>query len=177
MKVPIKFLVIALWVIIVLQNETTGQPGRISFVSPEIHKDRTVTFRFMAPNAREVKLSTQFINGQQSLTKDDQGLWSITLGPVEPDIYPYCFIVDGIQLADPKNSLALSPVTVCSSPLPWWSISSTWPSGSSRPPKRNVVRRTPFAIAPTRPRLAVYTWRIRSDSAYRIERRTTASVL
>jgi enterochelin esterase-like enzyme len=104
MKYPIKILVIALLVIIVLQNETTGQPGRISFVSPEIHKDRTVTFRFMAPNAREVKLSTQFINGQQSLTKDDQGLWSITLGPVEPDIYPYCFIVDGIQLADPKNS-------------------------------------------------------------------------
>jgi enterochelin esterase family protein len=58
----------------------------------------------MAPNAKEVKISTQFIDGQQNMTKDDKGLWSITLGPVEPDIYPYCFIVDGIQVADPKNS-------------------------------------------------------------------------
>ena len=45
---------------------------------------------------------------------------------------------DGVQLA-----------------APWWSISSTWPSGSSRPPKREVVFRTPLAIAPTRPRSAV----------------------
>jgi enterochelin esterase family protein len=58
----------------------------------------------MAPRAKEVKLQTQFVAGQQNMTKDDQGLWSITLGPVEPDIYPYCFVVDGIQVADPKNS-------------------------------------------------------------------------
>jgi enterochelin esterase family protein len=58
----------------------------------------------MAPDAKEIKLSVQFITGQQNMTKDEQGLWSITLGPVEPDIYPYCFIVDGIQVADPKNS-------------------------------------------------------------------------
>ena len=38
------------------------------------------------------------------MIKDDQGIWTITLGPVEPDIYPYCFIADGIQVADPKNS-------------------------------------------------------------------------
>jgi len=89
---------------LVLQNEATGQSGRTGIISPEIHKDRTVTFHFLSPNAREVKLSTQFINGPQSMTKDSEGVWSITLGPVDPDIYPYCFIVDGIQVADPNNS-------------------------------------------------------------------------
>jgi enterochelin esterase family protein len=38
------------------------------------------------------------------MTKDANGIWTITLGPVEPEIYPYSFIVDGIQVADPKNS-------------------------------------------------------------------------
>ena len=83
---------------------TSGQPGGPVFISPEVQKDRTVIFRFMAPDAKEVTLSTQFIDGQQNMTKDDKGVWSITLGPVEPDIYPYCFIADGIQVADPKNS-------------------------------------------------------------------------
>ncbi len=84
--------------------ETSGQQGRPAFTSPEIQNGNSVTFRFLAPNAREVKLSTQFVAGLQTMTKDENGLWSITLGPVEPDIYPYCFVVDGIQVADPKNS-------------------------------------------------------------------------
>ena len=57
-----------------------------------------------------------------------------------------------------------APVTVPSSPLPWWSISSTWLSGSSRPPNRDFVRRIPFATAPTRPRSSVYRCRTRSAS-------------
>ena len=36
--------------------------------------------------------------------KDSAGVWSITLGPVEPDIYPYHFVVDGVHVADPNNS-------------------------------------------------------------------------
>jgi enterochelin esterase family protein len=39
------------------------------------------------------------------MTKDTSGIWSITLGPVKPDIYPYSFWVDSVQLADPNNSL------------------------------------------------------------------------
>lgn len=82
----------------------SGQSGMQNFISPEVNKDRTVTFRLRAPNAKDVKLSTQFIRGQQAMTKDANGIWTITLGPVEPEIYPYSFIVDGIQVADPKNS-------------------------------------------------------------------------
>ena len=71
--------------------------------SPEVHADRTVTFRFRAPNAQKVELSGQFLKGNQPMQKDDAGLWSITVGPVEPNLYPYNFVVDGLGVADPVN--------------------------------------------------------------------------
>jgi len=104
MRNLIRNLIIGLSALILIPQSISGQQGRAGFVSPEVMKDRTAAFRFRAPNAKEVKLSAQFIAGQQNMVKDGQGLWSITLGPVDPDIYPYCFIVDGIQVADPKNS-------------------------------------------------------------------------
>jgi enterochelin esterase family protein len=104
MKYLSKIVFVTLLAVVLFPCGTSGQPGGPEFIPTEVHKDRTVTFRFMAPNAKEVKLSTQLIIGQQNMTKDDKGIWSITLGPVEPDIYPYCFIVDGIQVTDPKNS-------------------------------------------------------------------------
>jgi enterochelin esterase family protein len=104
MKFSIRLLILVLGLTAWPRVETSGQPGQQSFISPEVKKDRTVIFRFMAPNAKEVKLSTQIVAGQQTMTKDDKGLWSISIGPAEPDIYPYCFMVDGVQVADPKNS-------------------------------------------------------------------------
>ena len=45
------------------------------------------------------------LKGAQPLTKGANGVWSITFGPVKPDMYPYAFIVDGVQVADPANSM------------------------------------------------------------------------
>ncbi|HEX6171098.1 MAG TPA: hypothetical protein VFZ33_15525, partial [Chitinophagaceae bacterium] len=75
-----------------------------AFESYEVHNDNKVTFRFYAPNAKEVKISTQLASGAQQMIKGDNGVWYITLGPVKPDIYPYNFQVDGIQVADPRNT-------------------------------------------------------------------------
>jgi enterochelin esterase-like enzyme len=71
--------------------------------SPVVHADRTVTFNYKSPKARQVELSAQFIKGNQPLKADASGVWSITLGPVEPNLYPYNFIVDGVSVADPNN--------------------------------------------------------------------------
>ena len=71
--------------------------------SPVVHPDRTVTFSLRAPDARKVELSAQFQSANQPLQKDDTGVWSITVGPVEPNLYPYNFVVDGISVADPAN--------------------------------------------------------------------------
>ena len=37
------------------------------------------------------------------MRKGDDGVWSITLGPVAPGIYDYVFDVDGLQITDPAS--------------------------------------------------------------------------
>jgi enterochelin esterase-like enzyme len=82
----------------------TGQPPRGPLASsPQINPDKTVIFRYNAPKAKDVKLSAQFEKGPVPMTKEAGGIWSIKVGPVKPDIYPYSFIVDGIQVMDPGN--------------------------------------------------------------------------
>jgi enterochelin esterase family protein len=78
------------------------RPAPIS--SPEIHPDRKVTFRLQAKDASKVELSGQFLKGNQLMQKDDSGVWSITVGPVEPNLYPYNFVVDGVGVCDPSNA-------------------------------------------------------------------------
>jgi len=63
-----------------------------------------VTFRLRAPQAKQVEIEAGFVQGNQPMEKDENGLWSITLGPARPDIYDYVFNVDGLQIVDPSNS-------------------------------------------------------------------------
>ena len=82
-----------------------GQPPRGPLViSPEVHQDKKITFRYLAPTAEEVRLDAQFDKTKFLMKKDDSGIWSVTVGPVKPDIYPYSFIVDGITVMDPANT-------------------------------------------------------------------------
>lgn len=80
-------------------------PGGPVVQSPQVNPDNTVVFRFRAPNAKEVKLNAQFEKAHAPMTKDSAGIWSVTVGPVKPDIYPYCFVVDGVSVADPRNQV------------------------------------------------------------------------
>ena len=72
--------------------------------SPEVHPDRSVTFRFRDPNAKEVVLAREGAE-RVPMQKDDQGVWTITTAPLEPDFYGYEFVADGVSLIDPSNSL------------------------------------------------------------------------
>lgn len=83
------------------ENQVPVRPPPLE--SPVVHPDRTVTFRFRAPAAEKVELSGQFLKGNQPMQKDGTGVWSLTVGPVEPDLYPYNFVVDGVGMADPLN--------------------------------------------------------------------------
>lgn len=84
---------------------TIGQPPRGPFViSPQVLPDKKVTFRYLAPSAKEVKLGgSQFGANQVLMIKDSIGIWSVTVGPIRPDIYPYSFNVDGVTVMDPAN--------------------------------------------------------------------------
>jgi len=82
-----------------------GQPPRGPFViSPQVLPDKKVTFRYLAPAAKDVKLGgSQFGATNLPMKKDSIGIWSVTVGPVRPDIYPYSFLVDGVTVMDPAN--------------------------------------------------------------------------
>ncbi len=72
--------------------------------STEVAPDKKVTFRIYAPKAEEVTLSGDFGRGGP-MTKDAEGVWSLTIGPLAPDFYSYIFTVDGVRTVDPKNAL------------------------------------------------------------------------
>jgi enterochelin esterase-like enzyme len=93
-----------LWTMLFVAGWAKAQPPRGPWViSPQVHEDKTVTFRYLAPLAKEVKLSGQFEKNQIQMTKDSIGIWSVTVGAIKPDMYPYNFIVDGVGVMDPAN--------------------------------------------------------------------------
>ena len=84
------------------QSKAAAPPA--SLVSPEVHPDGSVTFRFRAPNAKDVQLAREGTE-PQAMQKDDQGVWSLTTAPLAPDYYGYSFVADGVRLIDPSNPL------------------------------------------------------------------------
>jgi enterochelin esterase-like enzyme len=80
--------------------------------SPDVRDDRTVTFRLKAPEARHVALVGPAIllaldaERPVPFQKGDDGVWSLTVGPLRPDLYVYHFDVDGMRIADPGNTIA-----------------------------------------------------------------------
>jgi len=74
--------------------------------SVRISADKQITFSIYAPKASEVTISGDFQQsyGGQKLQKDELGIWSITVGPVSPDLFTYDFTVDGMKVIDPKNA-------------------------------------------------------------------------
>ncbi|HLK62609.1 MAG TPA: alpha/beta hydrolase-fold protein [Bryobacteraceae bacterium] len=81
------------------------QPIDQTLQSPEASPDHHVTFRIYAPKASEVTLTGDWLGTTPApkLTKDERGVWSVTLGPFEPSIYIYSFNVDGVSIPDPVN--------------------------------------------------------------------------
>ena len=66
------------------------------------HPDGKVTFKYKNETAKQVLVDVQFA-GRQPMTRQADGTWTATLGPAAKDMYPYCFIVDGLSVMDPEN--------------------------------------------------------------------------
>ena len=73
-----------------------------SITSPEVASDHRVTFRLRAPDAKAVTVSGDF-GKDAEMTKSGDGTWSVTVGPLETEMYVYYFTVDGVRLTDPNN--------------------------------------------------------------------------
>jgi enterochelin esterase-like enzyme len=108
--------------------------GRGTVRSPEISADKKVTFRLSAPQATSVSVSGDWGTipasatpdataaapaargaapaapgagagmGGTAMTKDTNGIWSVTVGPLNSELYGYTFTVDGARsIWDPAN--------------------------------------------------------------------------
>ena len=92
------------------------QPGRgaaqgPTVTSPEVRRDRRVTFRILAPAAQKVELRSPGdipgVGGRgvalPQLTKNADGIWEATFGPLPAGAYRYVFVVDGLTVVDARN--------------------------------------------------------------------------
>jgi enterochelin esterase family protein len=91
------------------QAPAVAPPAADNLVSPEVLADGRVTFRLRAPKATSVKVVGEWTEPRASsplaMTRDPAGTWSLTVGPLEPNIYIYVFDVDGVIITDPVNPL------------------------------------------------------------------------
>lgn len=91
--------------------------GAPQIVSPEVHPDNRVTFRLNAPGAGKVQVTGDFLPTMQKdtpygkfdapgvadLVKNAEGVWEFTSDALQPELYSYTFIVDGMKMPDPSN--------------------------------------------------------------------------
>jgi enterochelin esterase family protein len=119
-----------------------------AIASPEIGADHSVTFRIKAPKASEVVVSASvgtLSSKPEGTTKDapDQwsmpmqkgpdGIWTLTIGPLEPEIYRYVFLVDGMRALDLAN-----PNINAGGSIPW-----SYFEIAGDPPRFDQVRDVP----------------------------------
>ena len=86
-----------------LAGAVPAQTPLAPLTSPEVHADKSVTFRFRAPNDKDVAVMIEGAAKPLPMQKDDQGVWSVTTVPLAPDYYGYTIIADGVGLFDPSN--------------------------------------------------------------------------
>lgn len=90
--------------------------GAQDIESAVVNPDNSVTFRFIAPDAQIVEVAGDFAEkvednpiggvvgtGLLPMTKDENGVWTLTTNPLESELYMYLFVVDGVATTDPNN--------------------------------------------------------------------------
>ena len=109
MKNQLIIFVAAMTVMSFQANAQQALNGGTEIVSPEIHEDHTVTFKVQAPGAEEVKLTGDWMPAEGwvpcsvTMVRDQNGLWAYTTAVLEPELYGYAFLIDGVRTNDPNN--------------------------------------------------------------------------
>ena len=76
--------------------------------SAVVNDDSEVTFRIRAESAESIQLVSSDLGEagrDKTLSKDDEGVWEVTVGPVDPGCYRYRINIDGVNVNDPANGL------------------------------------------------------------------------
>ena len=99
--------------------------NKASLASPVVNADNSVTFNVAAPEAQKVEIVGDFLpiekvktdqgeserQGPQALKKNEKGVWSFTSAPLQPELYMYNILVDGVKVTDPLNVYAIRDVS------------------------------------------------------------------
>src|SRR5690606_37519510 len=78
-------------------------------ISPEVGADNSVIFNIIAPEARSVTVTGNWMTQTTSatpevaMTKDNNRVWSVKQTNLPSDLYLYNFMVDGVKINDPLN--------------------------------------------------------------------------
>ena len=102
-----KYVIFFVMLLALIQLNAQQRPTPV--VSPEVQDDNSVIFRLRAPDAQSVKLGGTMNAGyaQLDMTKNEEGIFEIHIDAVEPDMYVYTFIVDGVSILDPANNVVV----------------------------------------------------------------------
>lgn len=108
MKNSIKLIVAICMMVLLMPVAALAQQalwGGSKLISPEIHENKTVTFRIKAPKAVKVQVLGDFLSkGVADLVENKEGVWEYTTPePLAPELYSYAFVVDGLKVNDPNN--------------------------------------------------------------------------
>jgi len=138
--------------------------GGQAIVSPEIHENHTVSFHLDAPHAQEVKLTGDWmpvegwVPGSVDMTKNEKGIWTYTSEALEPDLYGYAFLVDGLRINDPNNAFVSRDIATLTNifmvdgqqselykvnPVPHGTVSRIWYDAPALNKKRRMTVYTP----------------------------------
>ena len=99
------FACLALMAMSSFGQQALGQRPRVK--SPVVNDDGTVTFNFFDPTAQQVSVTGDFEEIRWNtlpMTKQENGVWTVTTKPLNPELYSYSISVDGQRFVDPSNS-------------------------------------------------------------------------
>ncbi len=107
-EISIRLLTTLLFAVATFTSSAFAQaPGaQPPVISPEVQADHRITFRLLAPKAESVLLTGGDIPGMgrgKEMIKGENGVWVITLGPLDAGAYRYNFNVNGVTVIDPRN--------------------------------------------------------------------------
>jgi enterochelin esterase-like enzyme len=95
----------------ILYGSAFSQPfGRSTpasrLVSTEKAGDNKYYFRIYAPEAKKVTVSGDFLpwDAKMDFVKDTSGIWTGLSPVINPGVYRYNFVVDGVSISDPKST-------------------------------------------------------------------------
>lgn len=150
----------------------TAQQGFMAppTANPDIAKDGSVTFKVKAPQADTVRLIID-TRVDTLLKRQDGTTWSLTLRDLEPDLYMYYYVIDGMKVLDENNAHVLRDVknvmnTFVLDPqgdcpmavhdVPHGDVRAVWYDSPSLGMKRRMMVYTPAGYEQNRQRYPVF---------------------